>query len=350
MAVNSDSPLDLPATRGGLLATARRFLPLAVSVLLLLLVFFQFQSPELWQAFGALDPLLCLWLALLVLLRVLLVSLRWQVLLRALGGQVGCAAALRLTYCGAFLNSLLPGSVAGDPYRIYMVAKSRDSGEGVPLSAAVTATLLDRFIGLYSLCLLCGLALPFLAPLFQEGEAFVSLLAACAAILAGGLLGGAALLLLDKLIHPRFQGRFARALRQLSPDLRGLAKKPGALLWIIGLSFLGHLSLAALFLVALDSLGAVAGEGLGGPFALLAIALPVTLAQMMPFSLNGWGVRELAAVSGFTLLGIAAPLALAASIAVGAMNSLALLPALLFLLKRGQRVQSLTSSPPSPTT
>ena len=54
-----------------------------------------------------------------------------------------------------------------------------------------------------------------------------------------------------------------------------------------------------------------------GFFNLLAAAAITSFAASLPISVNGWGVREIAAVSAFGAVGMPAPLALAISIMVG---------------------------------
>ena len=96
---------------------------------------------------------------------------------------------------------------------------------------------------------------------------------------------------------------------------------------LIPLSALVHLlSIAAIFLTA---------HAVQVPLTLAivcAIGPVVVLAQVLPISVGGWGVREAAAVALLAMTGIDAASALLVSIAFGLLIFLATLPGVLFWL------------------
>jgi glycosyltransferase 2 family protein len=72
--------------------------------------------------------------------------------------------------------------------------------------------------------------------------------------------------------------------------------------------------------------------------AALVLVLPVMLVIMIPVTLAGWGVRESALIVALGQAGIAAPAALAISIAFGLVNLAASLPGgVLWLRSRSPR-------------
>jgi uncharacterized membrane protein YbhN (UPF0104 family) len=131
-------------------------------------------------------------------------------------------------------------------------------------------------------------------------------------VLCAGLLGLAALLLLDYLPRPLLRFRLIAPLAELARESRRLfahAKRCSA---VIGLSALTTgLSVLALKLVA---------DGVGTRLSLgnwMMIVAPVTLIQLLPLSLAGWGVREVVLVVALSLFGVSAESALATSVLFG---------------------------------
>ncbi|MEW6753674.1 MAG: lysylphosphatidylglycerol synthase transmembrane domain-containing protein [Candidatus Latescibacterota bacterium] len=83
---------------------------------------------------------------------------QWFLLLRAQDLPVSFRQSLVLYFVGVFFNNVLLGNIGGDALRIYDVR--RLTGRG---SAAVAATVMDRFIGLFSTCSLALVAYPLIA-------------------------------------------------------------------------------------------------------------------------------------------------------------------------------------------
>lgn len=86
-------------------------------------------------------------------------SIQWYALLRCRESVVTYERAFRFYFVGLFFNNFLPANVGGDAFRIYDVTKEGDS----PYQA-LASTLLDRMIGLYSMCILALLAGLLLVP------------------------------------------------------------------------------------------------------------------------------------------------------------------------------------------
>ncbi|MCC6680392.1 MAG: flippase-like domain-containing protein [Phycisphaeraceae bacterium] len=80
-------------------------------------------------------------------------TLRWWLLMRCQGMNVGYARAFRLNLLGLFFNFCLPGMTGGDVVRAYYAA----AGSG-KRGAAVMSIVFDRGIGFVALFLLAGLA------------------------------------------------------------------------------------------------------------------------------------------------------------------------------------------------
>ncbi|MET4807520.1 lysylphosphatidylglycerol synthase transmembrane domain-containing protein [Limibacillus sp. MBR-115] len=333
-ATDQESDLQSPSFGGAARRGAKRIwktlLSLFLSALLFYLAFIQIQSKSLLDSLGRFDSTIVALLILLAAVRIFAVTQRWRLLLVVMATDPGFATSLRLTYEGALLNGFLPGSIAGDPYRIL-----RLRGLGMGLSAASFATLLDRFVGVLTLAGLGFLGLVW--ALWSTGTQASpgSVLVAIAGLGCLAVAVMAALLFADRspVSLPWIGDWVARELPGIRSSLKRLMRNPRQIMSVVGLSLLGHLALALMFVVPLATLTPQLSLG-----ASLAMGFAISLAQLLPFSVGGWGVRELAAVSGFGLIGVAGPDALATSIAVGAVNSLILVPAsLLFLLPRLQK-------------
>jgi uncharacterized protein (TIRG00374 family) len=76
---------------------------------------------------------------------------RWRLLLRVQGIELGFLESLRLTFIGWFFNNWMPGSTGGDFVKAYYVAHLTHRKP-----EAVTVVFLDRFVGLAALCLMGG--------------------------------------------------------------------------------------------------------------------------------------------------------------------------------------------------
>ena len=94
----------------------------------------------------------------LVLLVVPMATLRWWLLLRAVGLNVGPGRTFMLTWIGNFFNVTLPGAVTGDVVKGYYVIRSeREDGR----TRAFMTLLIDRFVGLFGLVAMAFCALIF---------------------------------------------------------------------------------------------------------------------------------------------------------------------------------------------
>ncbi len=124
---------------------------------------------------------------------------------------------------------------------------------------------------------------------------------------------------------------------------RLLARRTGLLL--IGSALLSILGWAAMLGAFVVILRAVAPQvGLVDAFAASAI---VSFAAALPVSINGWGVRELAAIWAFGQLGVGPADAAVASVTVGVLSTLAILGLSPVLLVRRAGVLAPTDAAPA---
>jgi uncharacterized membrane protein YbhN (UPF0104 family) len=206
-------------------------------------------------------------------------SLRWRQLAAALGLRAGYLRFLALYSVGMFFNLALPTSVGGDVVRaLHLPRASGVNGQAAAALLSVFAERLSGLVVLVALAVVAALASP--VPLEPW-------LAGAVAVVGGATGLGLALLPAVALLGARAGARFER----VAELLRLVGGRPGLLAEVTALSLVVQLaSVAQTWLVA-------RALGLEVPVGYLAVVVPVaTLVTLLPISVNGMGLRELALV------------------------------------------------------
>lgn len=135
------------------------------------LFWYLLSKTELTEVFAALQSATLFWLILAFLLLYIgkfLTAYRWQLLLGAQGIKIPLKTLIASIFVGQFFNSFLPTTVGGDAVRIYdTAAHSKDS------TKAITSVFVDRLIGVLALGMLAVLGLAFGYLQGQEVSFFV---------------------------------------------------------------------------------------------------------------------------------------------------------------------------------
>ena len=273
-------------------------LKLVVSVALLAWLVSRSDTPRLWSYVRSAS---IAWLGTAILMYFLMVvasAWRWGLLLAAQGVSVPATRLTESFLVATFFNNFLPSNIGGDVVRIAdtaSVARSRT------LAAAVV--IVDRGIGLLGLVLLAAVAATF-APWGDSGAApswllWLGFVVGLAISLPPLLAPERTVRLLSPLrrIHQEWIGA---KLQQLAGVLTRFRNAPGA---VIG-CFAG----AVLVQVLLVTFYAAVARGIGIQISVwhMAVIVPVSfLAQLMPISVNGFGVRE--AVFSYYFARVGAP-------------------------------------------
>jgi uncharacterized protein (TIRG00374 family) len=233
----------------------------------------------------------------------LFVSLRWHVILSAEVPSPGVGRLLKITFVGLFFNQALPTGIGGDAVRAWRCRKL-----GIGLGAAIKSILLDRACGYLVLVVIYAASLPSLLSILPEAQQRASVVA----VLGAGLLGLLVLLFLDCLPRAMLRLGVIAPLAELSRESRRLFTHPRRCGTVLGLSILTiGLTILAFKLVA-NSVGCHL------PLAnWIMIVPPVSLIQLLPVSLAGWGVREVVLVVALAPFGVPAETALAISVLLG---------------------------------
>ncbi|HEV2099201.1 MAG TPA: lysylphosphatidylglycerol synthase transmembrane domain-containing protein, partial [Stellaceae bacterium] len=231
------------------------------------------------------------------------VALRWHIILAAETRSPGSVSLLKIVLVGMFFNQVLPTGVGGDAVRAWRCHKL-----GIGLGAAIKSILLDRACGYAVLVALYAASLPSLLHVLPDARPR----AGVAAVLVAAVFGLLALLLLDQLPRVLLRHRLIASLAELSRESRRLLTHPRRCGAVLGLS----VGAVALGILAFK----LVGDSVGSRLSLtswVVIVPPVTLIQLLPVSLAGWGVREVALVVALTAYGVPAEAALATSVLIG---------------------------------
>lgn len=258
---------------------------------------------EAWQLLRGVSVLALGGVALALVAKALTGAARWRLVLRHLDAHLSAGRTLAILLLGVFFNQCLPSSIGGDGVRVFQAHRC-----GLPLGLAARSVLLDRLAGMLALLALAAAG----APLFHAwgGDGWV--VATALAMGGGGLAGLALLAGASARGRPRGEGRGARALRRLGGDLRMLAARPRAAAPIMAWALAFQTAQVGVAWIGARGLGV--DLGLGEALVLLPAVLLVT---MVPVSVAGWGVREVATVTALGVVGVPAEQAVVVSVLYG---------------------------------
>ena len=232
-----------------------------------------------------------------------IVALRWHVVLSAEARSPGPGTLLKIVLVGLFFNQVLPTGVGGDAVRVWRCRKL-----GIGLGPAIRSVLLDRACGYLVLIVVYAATLPSLLQILPDAQQRGGV----AALLGAGMLGLLALLMLDCLPRPMLRVRVIARLAELSPETRRLFTDPARCGAVLALSALTMGLTILAFKLVTEAVGSRLSLG-----SCIMIVPPVTLIQLLPVSLAGWGVREVVLVVALAPFGVPPEAALAISVLFG---------------------------------
>lgn len=283
--------------RGALLTIAK----VTVSVALLAVLFSRVDAGRLWTIARSASAT---WLGValgLYLVMILASAWRWGLLLSAQHVRLPFRRLTASFLVATFFNNFLPSNIGGDVVRVADTAPAAGSK-----TLATTIVLIDRGIGLLSLVLVAAV-----------GASLATRLAGDAAPAGAGVLWAgfvvALLVAVPIVFRPDGVARALQPLRALHPEwvderldrltaaLGRFREAPAA----IGACFAGAIFvqgvLVAFYLAIAYSMRIPVG------FAELAVVVPMSfIVQLLPVSMNGFGVRE--ATFGFYFARLGLPL------------------------------------------
>jgi uncharacterized protein (TIRG00374 family) len=255
---------------------------------------------------------------------------RWQRLLVARGIREGFWWLLRAYFVSYAVGQVLPTSVGGDASRIFETAR-RHPGQITPITGSV---LLERAIGGAVTVLLAGVGLLLALGRYNIGAyVWIELLCVAATIVAG--VGFFSRRVRARL---RFALPYARRLRLETParavydGIHGYRDHVSTLVAVAAVTIVMQIAR----IVAIYASGRAVGIHLPLlPYFVLGPLLFLVL--LVPFTINGLGVREAFFVSFLGKLGVDADAAFACGFIFFVMTILLALPGLVIILWEGLR-------------
>ncbi|MCD4653242.1 flippase-like domain-containing protein [bacterium] len=232
----------------------------------------------------------------------LISSLRWQVLLKAQGIQQPVKRLFSYYIVGHFFNMFLPTRVGGDLIRIYDT--SRDHGSAVQPTAVI---LVERISGMLTMLFMASIVL-----LLNINIGF-DYLSAVPGIRVGIIAFFIVLAVSPFLLHPRMEklvigllkklkipGKLIAMIQGIYSSFRVYGRTPGALAIALGWGALLQANYILHYFLLAKALG------LDISMAFFLVIIPIrTVTLMIPFFINGIGLREFFDVTAFGFLGIA---------------------------------------------
>jgi uncharacterized membrane protein YbhN (UPF0104 family) len=259
--------------------------------------------------------------ALVAMLQIPLAGLRWHNIVDALvtrDEQMTRSAMIAATAVGMFFAQVLP-SVAGEGVRAWLLVRLGSNWRN-----AVTSAVIDRGVGVGLL-----IALGFVVLLLPSGLTALDgyrdvVLVMYGALIFAGVLG---LLLAPKIVPPLARWRYSRWFATLAADVHRVLLGPKGPV-ILSIGCLIH----ALTIIVVWSVGRAQGLALPLPDAAVLFTVMIGVV-LVPISIGGWGLRELAVISLLATYGVAPERALLFSVCFGVAMAVGSLPgALAWLL------------------
>jgi uncharacterized protein (TIRG00374 family) len=230
---------------------------------------------------------------------ILIMSARWNVLLRSQGIRISGWDAFSLSMIGTMFSTVIPGTVSGDVVKAYYTADRAPDKK----ARAVTTILVDRVVGLVTLLAMSSVAGLWNLPVIQRSHAAsIFYLTVVAAAIGGGLVLAAAVLLSSHTLRwvENFTERF-RWLGFLAHPLQALEvfrNGPAPLVWAMLLTIPAQASACVAFYLCGRALGSSTLSVLD---SILVVPLGFT-AMALPLAPAGIGVGQMAFYSLFELL------------------------------------------------
>ena len=273
------------------------------------------------------------WLLLCVVLTfgtVPLQAWRWQRLLRVRGVHESVGWLLRAYFVSYAVGQVLPTGVGGDASRIYETTR-RHPGYGSPIAGSV---VLERALGGAVTLLLAGIGFLLAIGRYDIGAyLWIEALFVVLTLLAGVVLFSRRMRRILRFAVPFLRRiKVERPIRAVYEGIHGYREHPGPLLVVCGATVTAQL----MRIVAIWASAKAVGVELSLlPYVVLGPLL--FLVMLVPFTVNGLGVREAFFVSFLGKLGVDPDAAFATGFLFFVMTLALGLPGFVIILWEGTR-------------
>jgi uncharacterized membrane protein YbhN (UPF0104 family) len=269
-------------------------------------VFHQINLEELLRTAGNLDYRWIVFAAVIMVLQIPLAGLRWCKVTDALqpdGRPIAVGPMIAISAISIFLGQLIP-NLMSDAIRVWLLARI-----GRSWRQGLVGVLIDRSIGVGTLVMVGFVTLLFTSALTELGGYRLLALLLFAAVLAAAAAG---LLFAPLYVPMLMRFKMTNWMGQLiAASRRVLIESPYALS-ILGLALAIHI----LTIICIWSLGHAFAMTLPLVDASVLFTIMVAIA-VLPISIGGWGLRELALTSFLDTQGLPAQQAFLFSVTFG---------------------------------
>ncbi len=269
-----------------------------VALLAVLLMVLPFD--ELRAAFSRVAPRLFA-AAVLVYMSLHLIGVtKWWLVVNASGAGLPWVQAVRFYYAGLFGNTFLPSIIGGDVVRAGLALRHVRSKTGLVLGSVV-----DRLVDIVGLAAVAGLGVALIPSALDDRSRQIFL----GLFVVFGVAGVAGVIASFVLLRRRMTVRMRHRLAKLRAAARAMARRP----WVV----LASLTLGMVLQISLVVLAAWLGRlaGLDASLRVWLFVWPLAkISALVPLTQGGLGVREAAQAVLFAPFGVAAVLAVAASL------------------------------------
>lgn len=237
---------------------------------------------------------------------IVIAAVRWKLLLRGLGFHLGFLRAMRFQFVALFMNTAVPGNVAGDVFKNVLASRSIPE---LTLTRTLTCVMVERVLGLAALMMLSVVAVSLR---FDAVYSRAPALVAFVYLLGAGTIAGVLVALLAAKLAARArsqeptepQGLVAKVrarVADIGEALLAYARDPATLGAAFLLSVLMHAVFVALFYALSTRVGPTTLSLLD-----VAVIYPIgMLTSILPLAPGGIGVGHAAFDSLFRLFAAA---------------------------------------------
>ena len=264
-------------------------------------LFIYLVSHQKWDVVFAKAAGIALWAVALSLLFILLSfffnTLRWCILLWAQSVKITLWQAYRLTWAGNFASNFLPSTIGGDGFR--MLAVHPYTGRK---AISIGSVALDRIINMASMVCLIPI------PLLMFGSSL------------RGLLG------LSLVLPPGLEKLFSKYFPKIDAAFQAWASKPAAFVYAFLAAWPSNLFPMAVTYLLARQLGIQVSF-----WQVMGVQTVTYFLSVLPISVNGYGLREVAYTTLYAALGASVEQASTLALFTRLLTVLATIPGALWL-------------------
>lgn len=267
-----------------------------------------------WDIFKSLPAYLVLLALSLYTIGMLANGVRWHILLRTAAIQIPAWETIKIVFLGAFISNYLPSTIGGDAIRFLSVLRFTTRR-----TVAFTSVILDRALNVTAMFTIVPFSLVTFYPIFKQGDLFSTTGSFTLPVVLGSSISTTGW-------FSRYKRSFTSWLAKVWDAIKIWLRSPLSLLLAFIVSWL---SIFVVFLAIW-----ILAQGMGIQVALyqvMGVTAITYILTLLPISVNGYGVREVAITTLYLELGATLEQASTLALLTRALMLLVTLPGALFI-------------------